>query len=135
MDLPKNKETMYRAMKEDLRGKPLAGRTARTLGVRVAGPRADISPDADGMVQPGTGGMSVAMNDLRKLPKFRLPQIFGGDGRDPVFAMEANSLPELLNLRPVNMPHALVEPRTSCQFLLYEQALHKTRPFWRKIHE
>src|SRR5262245_5119252 len=48
---------------------PKIGPTARALGVRV--PR-DI-PVADGLVSPGTGGMSVAPS-WRELPPWRIPR-------------------------------------------------------------
>ena len=35
-------QIVFRAMKEDSNGKPLTGRSARTLGVRICGPRIDI---------------------------------------------------------------------------------------------
>ena len=37
-----NTAMIFRAMKEDLDGKPLVGRSARTLGVRIKGKYIDI---------------------------------------------------------------------------------------------
>src|SRR6185503_9245920 len=57
--------------KED--GRPAIGESATTLGVRIASTITDITTDADGRVQPGTGGMSVSPS-LRALPYRLIPR-------------------------------------------------------------
>lgn len=128
-------EIIFRAMKEDFDGKPLVGRLARTLGVRIEGQYRDIPINEDGTVHPNTGGMSVTPNTLEQLPVFRLPKSLGGEGRDPVFSFQVVDLPSTLALRRDKPSHALVEPSKSCLFEEYEQNLHSTREDWVKCHE
>jgi hypothetical protein len=83
----------------DRDGYPTAGRSSRTLGVRIDGPSRDILAALDGTVSPGTGGMSVALDAAQNLPKHRLPTSFGGEGRDPVFTMSSAALGVSLSAR------------------------------------
>jgi len=60
-------------------GAPSTGSTASTLGAR---PDVDIPVSEEGLVRPGTGGMSV--NDSPTgMPEFRRPLAFGGSGKNP----------------------------------------------------
>jgi hypothetical protein len=111
-------------------GLPRVGRSGRELGVRVDGMRRDLPVAPDGTVEPRTGGMSVALDEARNLPKPRLPRSLGGEGRDPVFRLLGAALPSALSLRPDRYPHALVEPRHRCRLLEFESALEATRPSW-----
>jgi hypothetical protein len=55
-------QAMFRAMKAEADGLPKVGRSGRELGVRIDGPMR-VSPfGQDGTVEPGTGGMSVALD-------------------------------------------------------------------------
>jgi len=56
---------LYRAMQPELDGYPKCGDFARTLGVRIEGKYVDITPNEEGYVQPGQGGMSV-VGELEK---------------------------------------------------------------------
>ena len=125
---------VYRAMKEDSDGKPLAGRSGRTLGVRISGQFADIKID-NCRVRPETGGMSVTPDTVGQLPKSRLPKSLGGEGRDPVFSFNVDDLPSTLDLRRDRPTHALVEPSMCCLFQDYERNLHGTREDWTKSYE
>lgn len=73
---------MFRAMKAETDGLPKVGRSGRELGVRIDGPTRDLAVAQDGTVEPGTGGMSVALDAAQNLPKPRLPRSLGGEGRD-----------------------------------------------------
>lgn len=128
-------EIVFRAMKEDSDGKPLTGRTSRTLGVRISGQYADIPINVKNKVIPETGGMSVTPDTVRRLPKPRLPKSLGGEGRDPVFSFQVIDLPSTLALRRDKPGHALVEPSKCCLFREYEQNLQDTRDDWVKYHE
>ena len=86
-------QPIFRAMKADADGSPKVGRSGRELGVRIDGPGRDIPVGADGMVEPRTGGMSVALDAIENLPKPRLPRFLGGEGRDSVFTMFAAEIP------------------------------------------
>lgn len=92
-------------------------------------PQGDIQPDSDGLVHPGTGGMSVAP-EPRLLPKHRRPQTLGGDGRDPVFQMVLIDLPETLRFRSDSESHGLIEPAAAASFELFQSAIHATQVFW-----
>ena len=76
----------FRAMRAEPDGLPKVGRSSRELGVRIEGPIRDLPVGEDGMVEPETGGMSVALDAAQNLPKPRLPRSLGGEGRDSVFA-------------------------------------------------
>lgn len=124
-------QLVFRAMKEDSNGKPLTGRSARTLGVRIGGPRIDI-PIRAGRVYPQTGGMSVTPDDPMRLPLMRLPKSLGGEGRDPVFYLQVPNLSPALNLRRDTPTHALIEPAQCCLFKEFEQNLYGTKEKWVK---
>lgn len=128
-------EIIFRAMKEDFDGKPLTGNSSRTLGVRIEGRYADIPINGQGKVHPNTGGMSVAPDTHLKLPKPKLPKSLGGEGRDPVFALQVIDLPDSLSLCRDTPSHALVEPSKSCLLQEFEQNLYGTRRNWVKRYE
>lgn len=126
---------MFRAMKVEADGLPKVGRSGRELGVRIDGPWRDLAVGIDGTIEPGTGGMSVALDAAANLPKPRRPRSLGGQGRDPVFTMFTASVPPALLVGTDNYPHALVEPRQPCQFRDFETELSNTRPLWSKTHD
>jgi hypothetical protein len=126
---------MFRAMKAEPDDLPKVGRSGRELGIRTVGPIRDLPVGGDGMVEPKTGGMSVALDAARNLPKPRLPRSLGGEGRDPVFTMRRAEVPEALILRVNRHPHALVEPIRRCLLVEFESDLAGTRSFWRKVHD
>ena len=128
-------QPMFRAMKAEADGLPKVGRSGRELGVRTAGPTRDLPLSQDGMVEPGTGGMSVALDAARNLPKPRLPRSLGGEGRDPVFRMFTDYVPRTLLLRLDRYPHALIEPGRRCPLPDFESALTGTRSLWSKAHD
>ena len=80
---------MFRAMRLEIDGLPRLGRSAREFGVRI---NVDLPVGADGSVEPGTGGMSVAVDNALNLPKHRRPRSLGGEGRDPVFGLETSRI-------------------------------------------
>jgi hypothetical protein len=128
-------QPMFRAMKEHTNGYPVVGRSGRTLGVRIEGPIRDIPVAEDGTVAPATGGMSVALDQARNLPKPRLPRSLGGEGRDPVFRLSSEERGPTLLVRSDRYPHACVEPRGRCLLTQFESALTATSPRWSKVHE
>ena len=126
---------MFRAMKSEADGFPQVGRSGRQLGVRIDGDMRDLTVGHDGMVDPGTGGMSVALDAAQNLPKPRLPKSLGGEGRDPVFRTFRVNLPEALLVRADHYPHALLEPSRRCRLHDFESDLASTRSVWSKTHE
>jgi len=122
-------------MKEEADGLPKAGRSARELGVRIDGPTRDIAVGPDGTVEPETGGMSVAVDAARNLPKPRLPRSLGGEGRDPVFTMFRAMVPPALLTRQDRYPHAFIEPARRCALCDFESDLAGTRSDWSKAHD
>lgn len=123
-------QPFFCAMKPAPDGYPQPGRSSRELGIRVEGPSHDLPVTPSGIVNPLTGGMSVALDAARNLPKSRLPKSLGGDGRDPVFMLIAAHLPLSLSLREDHYPHALLEPAIPCLLADYESALTGTRVNW-----
>lgn len=126
---------MFRAMKAESDGLPKVGRSSRELGIRIDGPIRDLRVGEDGMVEPETGGMSVALDAAQNLPKPRLPRSLGGEGRDPVFTMRRAEIPGTLILHVDRYPHALVEPIRRRLLVEFESDLAGTRCFWSKIHD
>ncbi len=126
-------DLMFRAMTRAVDGLPSVGRSARELGVRVAGPFRDIPSRPDGTVLPGTGGMSVALGAPANLPKHRRPKPLGGEGRDPVFTISSARLPRSLSVRASPYPHAFVEPSQPCGLTDFEAAIASTRQSWRLV--
>ena len=104
------------------------------MGVRTSGKWADIVPNGKGLAHPNTGGLSVAPDDPCHLPDHRRPRSLGGEGRDPVFAMDVSTMPVSLVVRRDTLTHALIGPRHLCPCVEYEQALYRTRQSWRKTH-
>jgi hypothetical protein len=133
---------IYRAMTRDNDGRPKVGTTARTLGVRLPpDPKPDITPDSNGVVRPGTGGMSVAPA-WRRLPLYRIPrrlrhlvpQAHGKD-EDACWTMgdgpfADGTLAAGLALRVDSARHGLVEPDGEMTVEAYQEALAATRDHW-----
>src|SRR5262245_34583339 len=106
-------------------GFPRVGRSARMLGIR---PGDDIERDTDGYVHPGTGGLSVAPDDPYRLSYHRRPKTLGGKCKDPVWALDAASLPASLTYRAdVPERHGVIEPAQVMTIADYEAALAATR--------
>ena len=124
-------EHIYRSVKSAGDGRPEAGRTARTLGVR---PGVDIPVGVDGVVRGGEGGMSVAPDWPGNLPAHRRGPERGGTGKDPIWELDVAALGEELRYRedPL-MPgvHGFVEPALPTTFDAYESAVLATRRAWR----
>jgi hypothetical protein len=129
------RRSIFRAMKAEGDGLPKVGRSGRELGVRIDGPRRDLTVGEDGTVEPGNGGMSVALDAALNLPKPRLPKSLGGEGRDPVFSMVRANIPPTLLLRQDRYPHALVEPGRRCPLSVFESDLASTRSLWSKADD
>lgn len=125
---------VFRVMTPAPDGLPVVGRSARTLGVRIP---VDIAPDAQGLVHPGTGGMSVAP-DLWSLPNHRRPRAMGrgssGPSVDRVFATDQSTFAAAdLHVRPdpeAPALHLFVEPRSCVSIAGYEANLESTRAQW-----
>jgi hypothetical protein len=122
-------------MKAEPDGLPKVGRSGRELGVRIDGPTRDLPVGQDGTVEPGTGGMSLALDAALNLPKHRLPKSLGGEGRDPVFSMVRTNIPSTLLLRQDRYPHALMEPGRRCLLSVFESGLAGTRSLWSKADD
>ena len=117
-------------MTDDGEGQPACGPTGRTLGVRL---EVDVPIREDGMVEPRTGGMSVALGDIQNLPSHRRPPEHGGIGSDPVWQIEDSDLPSTLVLRPdPDDPsrHGFIEPIERMRLADYQEALATSRGSW-----
>ena len=122
-------------MMADDDGFPRAGTTGRYLGVR---PGVDVPVGPDGFVEPETEGMSVAPPPVDNLQTHRRPPEFGGTGKDPVFELETDELPEGLRYRPDPADpegHGFIEPARRMTFGEYERAVHETRTLWRQVRQ
>jgi hypothetical protein len=107
-------------------GRPLVVDTARGLGVRTED---DIFPDEDGMVEPDSGGMSVALAP-EHLPPWRRPPAHGGDGPDPLWELETDDLPDGLTCSADSETHAMIEPSRRMEMDVYQELLAETRDLW-----
>lgn len=123
-----NSIDLYRGIKTAEDGLPILGDTGRALGPT---PR-DIPVGPDGMVRPGTGGMSVSPDSPMNLPLSRRPPEFGGAGKDPVWQISSSDLGTDLTYRPDPdmFGHGFIEPAYPMPFQTYQQAVWDTRPNW-----
>lgn len=129
-------ERLYRTMRADADGLPHVGRSARGLGVRLHGPHADVTPDEDGRVHPGAGGMSVTADDPARMPVARRPHWLGhGASEDPLFRLDASTVVAPLTVRLDAGAHALIDPGAVMGLDGYERALAATRPGWQREGE
>ncbi len=109
-------------------GQPEPGMSMRTLGVRVR----DIHPRLDGTVDPKQGGLSVSPTP-EGLPRATRPAEIGGVGKDPVFEIETDELPEELSFRKdPNNPdmHGFIEPAYPMKFEHYQRRIRETSALW-----
>ena len=120
---------LYRAMREDPAGGPMIGPSARTLGVR---PNVDI-PVSAGLVQPNTGGLSVAPDRPENLHPLRRPPAYGGSGKDPIWYIAVDLLGEDLRFRQDSITHGLIEPARTMSIDEFQKALEATKPDWKKL--
>jgi hypothetical protein len=124
---------VFRSMIEAADGLPEIGRSARKLGVRSGD---HTTPDipavhSNDIVSPGDGGLSVAPDDPKHLPRHRRPASLGGFGADPVWVIDVSDLPIELAVILDSPKHALVEALNSMSLADYEAALTQTRVKWR----
>lgn len=127
---------VLRSMIADEDGLPKTGKLGRYLGARPTGRNRDIPVSEDGMVRPGTGGMSVSPPPMKNLPDHRRPVELGGESTDPVFEIDTDELPPELTYRPdPEKPeeHGFIEPAREMSFEEYQRALHETRGLWRRV--
>lgn len=118
-------------MKAGADGLPALGRSARSLGVRVDGPHADVRIDQRGCVLPATGGMSVTVDDPAQMPPARRPTwLHHGLSEDTLFAFGSPDLPDMLAVRIDRGAHGLVEPAAPRLLSEYEADLASTRRRW-----
>ena len=114
-------------------GLPQVGRSARSLGIRTPTETTDpdVTASAPGdIIQPGTGGMSVAPDDPVNLPPFRRPPALGGRGKDPVWELDTTDLGPDLQYRQDSATHGLIEPTRPMTLTEFEQLLEATRAKW-----
>ncbi len=91
---------------------------------------------ADGRVTPVLEGMSVSPSPPENLPHHRRPPHFDGTGKDPVFELDTDDLPEELEYRPdPSNPetHGFITPAYPMTFEHYQRAIHETRGLWRLV--
>lgn len=132
---------MFRSMLRD-GDRPMVGPSAKMLGVRVPpAEKCDLSPDENGEVAPGTGGMSVAPN-WRDLPDYRIPErlqhiLPGARGKDNLSCWRMGNGPfepgfvaDQLVLRPGATDHGMVEPDRRMLLASYILAIEATRDLW-----
>lgn len=125
---PEAVRSLYRAMAAGDGGTPAVGRN--DLGVRPV----DLQPDADGIAQPGRGGMSVAPDDPMNLPIFRRPASLAGTGKKPVWAIPDATLGPNLIFRQDTATHGMVEPPSAMPWPQYIGALEATASKWELRH-
>jgi len=140
---------------------PKVGSVGTTLGARPEYPEEDIDPedrirsgdrivrdikvDADGLVQPEAGGMSVFFHPIKNIVPHRRPPKHAHpddpvdadyDPRCEVFELETDHLPDSLRCRTGQhnpKRHAFIEPAWEMSFEDYLQALHATRDMWHPV--
>jgi hypothetical protein len=114
--------------------KPEIGPSGRTLGVRTPpNENADIEPDLNGIVHPGTGGMSASPNSPMNLPVSKRPPELGGKGKDPIWCISSCNLGPGLTYTPdtTKPGHGFIEPSTPMPISKYQQLLEGTQKQWK----
>lgn len=130
--------TLNRAMLCAEDNLPVLGDTREHLGALFPG---DIAPDAEGMVEPNQGGMSIYWGNPRHMPKSRRPRSLGGEGEHPLFQASEDYLPATLVVdrdgerKKKPTKHATVQPRVRCHHSHYQDSLHGTRLLWQLHRE
>ncbi|HEY3609107.1 MAG TPA: RHS repeat-associated core domain-containing protein [Pseudonocardiaceae bacterium] len=131
---------IYRGMKDD-NGAPKVEPTARGLGARPGG---DIKPDENGMVHPPENpadaqGMSTAPEKPGNLPAHRRPPELGtgkggvGTGKDPVWSLDPDKLPDgLVGVRD-SPTHVTIAPSRTMPFDEYQALIATTKGLWEKV--
>jgi len=119
---------LFRAM-SDAGGSPLVD--PGHLGVRTGGARRDIEVDSSGSVHPDTGGMSVTPDDPMDLPRHRRPRGRLGTGTGAVWSVASPAMAGRLAIRQDRPTHWLIEPSSSMELSVFEEALADTAPRWR----
>ena len=122
---------LFRAM-ADGGGTPLVG--PGHLGVRTSGDPSDITVDATGSVHPEAGGMSVTPDDPMDLPRHRRPRSLLGTGTRPVWSIASAHITGRLAIRQDRPTHWLIEPSSSMELSVFEEALADTAPRWSLFH-
>ncbi len=123
---------LYRVMKVDSDGKPLAGVRRNMLGVRPTDPnntnpkrKFDVTAvSGDDLVRPGAKkGLSVSIS---------LGRLFAGPG-EAIWEIDlADLLPDLIPI-PDHPPHHVLEPISAMTLDEYQEALVDTRDFWQQV--
>ena len=120
---------------------PRACPTPRCLGVRV-GPEAfdDIALQEDGLLHPGTGGMTVVPDDPMFIPEWRRPKALpGGKSKDPLWVMSHLDVPDQLVYVPDDpnengiVIHGLLEPAAIVTEAQFQADLASTKDDWREV--
>jgi hypothetical protein len=128
---------VLRGMRAAPDGLPMIGPTARTLGARPGSPPEGDIPIVGGIVNPGTGGMSVSPSPSSNLPPHRRPPEYGGKGRDPLWECDTDDLDgaKLSYRSDPELPrtHGFIEPVRRMRFEEYQEALGATRSLWRRL--
>jgi hypothetical protein len=131
-DLLEKDVTLYRGMRGTDDGSPQLGQTASTLGAR---PNEDIYIDENGMVDPGTGGMSVNESPTG-MPAFRRPPSFGGTGKNlNMYSINLSDIGPNLTYRPdpESAGHGFIEPATTMPFNDYQEYIDQTQTSWQGV--
>jgi RHS repeat-associated protein len=125
-------KTIYRAMRPADGGGPEVGDSAKHLGVR---PGYDIPIDENGMVRPGTEGMSVNESPTGA-PEYRRPPSFGGRAKGiDMFCMNTCDLGPGLRYVPESAEpgHGFIEPAWEMPYTEYQGYLAQTQQFWTEV--
>ena len=121
---------LYRGMRGAVNGPPELGSSASRLGAR---PGVDIPVDENGMVRPGTGGMSVNESPTG-MPEFRRPPSFGGSGKNlNMYCISSCDLGPGLQYVPDVSGHGFVEPAWNMSFEEYQAYLYQTQGSWSEV--
>lgn len=136
---PSEMPELFRPMKKE-NGLPRAEASKTGLGVVVgSGPDDDIPLQADSLLHPRTGGMSVSPDDPMFLPAWRRPKKFGGTGKHPVWAISSDRIRDHITYWPDPpnpegvIDHGLVEPSEPMSEGALQTALAATQEHWREL--
>ncbi len=135
---------LYRSMRKE-NGAPQACTTGGfCLGVRVCSDEhCDVDVAEDGLIHPGTGGMSVAPDDPLYLPAHRKPKAFGGSSPHPLWMTLSGALPDELCYQPDepksegpyegSVIHGTIQPVNAVLPDQLQDCLRGTQDVWEEV--
>jgi hypothetical protein len=124
---------LFRVMRPAEDGKPLVGDEPSLLGVRCDHPsgRNDVKRGKNGLIFPGTGGLSVNPDDYTRIYPTILDMALDEEEEEQVWCLQLEDLSHELAYREPRAGKGLIEPSRPMTLERFQRALADTRDAWR----